>query len=32
MCLDDPGSSTTAGTQLQIWTCNGTNAQKWTIP
>ncbi|MFC0844232.1 RICIN domain-containing protein [Streptomyces noboritoensis] len=32
LCLDDPGSSTTDGTQLQIYDCNGTNAQKWTLP
>jgi len=31
-CLDDPGSTTTTGTQLQIYTCNGTNAQRWSIP
>jgi predicted alpha-1,6-mannanase (GH76 family) len=31
-CLDDPGSSTTAGTQLQLYTCDGTGAQHWTIP
>jgi hypothetical protein len=31
-CLDDPGSSTTDGTQLQIYTCNATAAQKWTLP
>src|SRR2546421_1661729 len=22
-CIDDPGSSTTNGTQMEIWTCNG---------
>jgi predicted alpha-1,6-mannanase (GH76 family) len=31
-CLDDPDSSTTAGTQLQIYTCDATTAQNWTIP
>jgi predicted alpha-1,6-mannanase (GH76 family) len=31
-CLDDPDSTTTPGTQLQIYTCNGTGAQHWTIP
>jgi hypothetical protein len=31
-CLDDPGGSTTRGTQLQIHTCNGTSAQKWALP
>ena len=30
-CLDIPGSSTTAGTQVQIWDCNGTGAQKWRL-
>ena len=29
-CLDVPGSSTTAGTQLDIWTCNGGANQIWT--
>lgn len=31
-CLDDPNSSTTNGTQPQIWSCSGANNQKWTIP
>ncbi|HJP77779.1 MAG TPA: RICIN domain-containing protein [Pseudonocardiaceae bacterium] len=31
-CLDDPNSSTTEGTQLQIYDCNGTNAQQWHLP
>ncbi|HEY2004541.1 MAG TPA: ricin-type beta-trefoil lectin domain protein [Candidatus Saccharimonadia bacterium] len=31
MCLDDPSSSTVDGTQLQIYTCNGTSAQSWTL-
>jgi len=30
LCLDDPASSTTTGTQLQIYTCNGTGAQDWS--
>ncbi len=30
LCLDVPGSSTTNGTQLQIWECNETEAQQWT--
>jgi hypothetical protein len=30
--LDDPNSSTTSGTQLQLYTCNGTGAQDWTLP
>ncbi|HTJ72513.1 MAG TPA: PHB depolymerase family esterase [Actinospica sp.] len=29
-CLDDPNSSTTAGTQLQIWDCSGQANQAWT--
>jgi hypothetical protein len=29
-CLDDPGASTTGGTQLQIWGCNGQTNQTWT--
>jgi RHS repeat-associated protein len=29
MCLDDPSSTTTQGTQVQIYGCNGTNAQDW---
>jgi endo-1,4-beta-xylanase len=29
-CLDVPGSSTTAGTQVDIWSCNGGANQIWT--
>jgi hypothetical protein len=29
-CLDDPNGTTTAGTQLQIYTCNGLAPQNWT--
>jgi alpha-galactosidase len=29
-CLDVPDLSTTAGTQLDIWTCNGGSNQIWT--
>jgi hypothetical protein len=29
-CLDDPNSSTTNGTQLEIWDCNGGANQRWT--
>jgi hypothetical protein len=29
-CLDDHGSVTTNGNKIDIWTCNGTAAQKWT--
>ena len=31
-CLDDPNSTTSNGTQLQIYDCNTTNAQTWTLP
>ncbi|MBV1851367.1 RICIN domain-containing protein [Catellatospora sp. NEAU-YM18] len=30
-CVDVPSSNSTNGTQLQIWTCNGTGAQSWTV-
>ncbi|MFC3493830.1 RICIN domain-containing protein [Glycomyces rhizosphaerae] len=30
-CLDVPESSTTAGTQLALWTCNGQANQRWTL-
>ena len=29
-CLDVPGSTTTAGTQADIWSCNGGANQIWT--
>jgi alpha-galactosidase len=29
-CLDVPNASTTNGTLVTIWDCNGGNAQKWT--
>jgi hypothetical protein len=32
LCLDDPKFSTTLGTQLDVWTCNGGANQKWTLP
>jgi hypothetical protein len=32
MCLDDKATSTTNGTQLELYTCNGTSAQGWTLP
>ena len=32
MCLDDPASNTTNGTQLILYTSNGGNNQKWTVP
>ena len=28
-CIDDPGGSTTSGTKIQMWECNGTNAQQF---
>ncbi|MFI9005717.1 ricin-type beta-trefoil lectin domain protein [Actinosynnema sp. NPDC053489] len=30
-CLDVPGSSTTNGTQLQLWDCHGQANQSWTL-
>jgi hypothetical protein len=30
-CLDDAGASTANGNKVDIWTCNGTVAQKWTF-
>jgi streptogrisin C len=29
--VDVPNGNTANGTQLQIWTCNGTAAQKWRV-
>ena len=29
-CLDDPASTTTLATQMQIWDCNGGQNQTWT--
>jgi predicted alpha-1,2-mannosidase len=31
LCLDDSGGGTTNGTHVQLYTCNGTSAQQWTI-
>jgi len=31
-CLDDPGWSTTNGTRVVIWSCNGDRNQAWTLP
>jgi len=31
LCLDDNGAGTTNGTHIEIYTCNGTAAQQWTI-
>ncbi|MFI7578641.1 family 16 glycoside hydrolase [Micromonospora sp. NPDC049497] len=29
-CLDVSNSATADGTKIQLWNCNGTNAQKWS--
>ena len=29
-CLDVPNSSTTNGTQVQLWDCSGNSNQRWT--
>ncbi|MFJ2510514.1 endo-1,4-beta-xylanase [Streptomyces griseoviridis] len=29
-CVDDPNSTTTDGTQLQLWDCSGQTNQQWT--
>ncbi len=31
-CLDDPGWSTTNGTRMVIWSCDGYRNQAWTRP
>jgi predicted alpha-1,2-mannosidase len=31
LCIDDAGSSTNDGNPVQIWGCDGTAAQSWTI-
>jgi hypothetical protein len=31
MCLDNSAQSTANGNKIQIWGCNGTVAQKWTV-
>ncbi|MFI0538555.1 endo-1,4-beta-xylanase [Streptomyces sp. WSLK1-3] len=30
-CLDVPNSSTTDGTQVQLWDCNSATNQQWTV-
>ncbi|MFD8523915.1 lectin [Streptomyces capillispiralis] len=30
-CLDVDNAGTADGTEVQIWTCNGTSAQRWTV-
>jgi len=31
-CLDDPGANTANGVQMQIFSCNGGNNQRWWVP
>jgi hypothetical protein len=31
MCVDDQSSSSADGTPIQMWGCNGTDAQNWSI-
>jgi hypothetical protein len=31
LCLDATGGATANGTKLVLWTCNGSNNQKWTL-
>ena len=31
-CLDNPDGSTVDGTDLQIWDCNGSPAQRFALP
>jgi beta-glucosidase len=31
LCLDVNGANTANGTKVDIYTCNGTNAQQWTV-
>ncbi|HEY3751493.1 MAG TPA: ricin-type beta-trefoil lectin domain protein, partial [Pseudonocardiaceae bacterium] len=30
-CIDDAAASTANGSRIQLYTCNGTNAQSWTV-
>jgi len=30
-CVDVSGANSANGTRVQLWTCNGTNAQNWTL-
>jgi hypothetical protein len=30
-CLDDSGAVTANGNKIDIWSCNGSGAQKWTL-
>lgn len=31
LCLDDANARTVSGNQVDVFTCNGSNAQKWTV-
>jgi glucose/arabinose dehydrogenase len=31
-CVDVSGANTADGTRIQLWTCNGTAAQQWSLP
>src|SRR5262245_30509454 len=31
ICLDIAGGNAASGTQVQIWGCNGSAAQKWSV-
>ncbi|RKR89662.1 beta-glucanase (GH16 family) [Micromonospora pisi] len=31
-CVDIPGATPTEGIALQLWDCNGTDAQRWSFP
>jgi hypothetical protein len=31
LCVDDSGSGTAPGNRIQVWGCNGTAAQQWTV-
>jgi RHS repeat-associated protein len=31
LCMDDASGSTTAENKVQIWTCNSTSSQQWTL-
>jgi hypothetical protein len=30
-CVDVSAANTANGTAIQLWTCNGSNAQRWTV-
>ena len=31
MCVDVAGANSANGTRVQLWTCNGSGAQQWTV-